>query len=130
STSSLDLEYGARFFWSSVPAAISSTSFPAMTWKTVGRVRAGLIAGGTAATLAEGGAADGEDSAEAAGADGERMASMTFSGTPFFLSAISASVRTSKFVGLVRIFATMTSSEIFATMTRSESPALTISTTD
>ena len=120
-TSSLDREYGARFFWSSVPAAISSTSFPAMTWKTVGRVRAGLIAGGTAATLAEGGAADGEDSAEAAGADGERMASMTFSGTPFFLSAISASVRTSKFVGLVRIF---------ATMTRSESPALTISTTD
>src|SRR5207302_1513841 len=92
-----------------------------MIWKTVGRVRAGLIAGGTAATLAEGGAADGEDSAEAAGADGERMASMTFSGTPFFLSAISASVRTSKFVGLVRIF---------ATMTRSESPALTISTTD
>src|SRR6266566_1815853 len=61
-TSSLDREYGARFFWSSVPAAISSTSLPAMIWKTVGRVRAGLIAGGTAATLAEGGAPDDDDS--------------------------------------------------------------------
>src|SRR5439155_3715710 len=87
-TSSFDREYGARFFWSSVPAAISSTSLPAMIWKTVGRVRAGLIAGGTAATLAEGGAPDGEDSAEAAGADGVSIASMTFSVTPFFFSSI------------------------------------------
>jgi hypothetical protein len=49
------------------------------------------------------------------------IASMTFSDTPFFFSAIRASVLVSNFVGLVRIF---------AMMTRSESPALTISTTD
>ena len=49
------------------------------------------------------------------------IASMTFSGTPLFLSAISASVWVSNLVGLFRIL---------AMMTRSDSPALTISTTD
>ena len=48
------------------------------------------------------------------------IASMIFSDTPFFFSAISPSVLVSKFVGLVRIF---------AMMTRSDRPALTISTT-
>src|SRR5215475_9823852 len=75
--------------------------------------------GGAVATLPPG--ALGGGGAGAAAAAGDIIASMTFSDTPFFLSAISASVLVSKLVGLVRIFA-MT--------TRSESPALSMSMTD
>jgi hypothetical protein len=57
----------------------------------------------------------------AAAADGDMIASMTFSGTPFFFSAISESVLGSKLFGPVRIL---------AMMMRSESPALTISMID
>jgi len=110
-TSSVDREYGVRFLWTSPLAAISSTSFPPATRNTVGRdgpaARGGAIATLPAGALGGGGGA----AAAAGGADGDMIASMTCSDTPLFFSAISASVRVSKFVGLVRIFAMMTRSD-------------------